>query len=95
MAYDDETARHLRWYFAEPDAPTQRYAIPPARRATDAELSRIGSLRAELDNARFALVIERNDPRTPAARAMAAGEALLDATEAYADAVLALTQPRN
>lgn len=95
MAYDDETARHLRWWFAEPDAPTMRYAIPPARRATDGELAEIGRRRAELENARFMLNLERCDPRAPAARAMAAAETLLDATDAYADAVLSITQPRQ
>lgn len=95
MPYDDEAARYLRWWFTDESAAVERYAIPPARRATDGELGHIGGLRAELENARLALIIERNDPRTPAARAMAAGEALLDATDAYADAVLALTQPRN
>ena len=95
MSYDDETARHLRWWFAEPDAPTMRYAIPPARRATPSELSEIGRLRAEAENARLTLSLDRCDPRTPAARAMASGETLLDAIDAYAGAVLAITEPRH
>lgn len=95
MPYDDETARYLRWWFTDESAAVERYAVPPARRPTDGELGRIGGLRAEVENARFIVAMERCDPRTPAAKAMAASEALLDATDAYADAVLAITQPRN
>lgn len=95
MPYDDDAARYLRWWFTDDGAPLERYAIPPARRATDAELGRIGAMRADLENARLALVLERNDPRTPAARALAAAEMLIDTADAYADAVLLLTQPRQ
>ncbi len=95
MPYDDKTAAWLRWWFSDESAPLDRYAVPPARRPTDGELGRLGALRAEAENAQLALVIERNDPRAPAAKAMAAGEALLDAIEAYASAVLAITEPRH
>lgn len=95
MPYDDETARYLRWWFTDESAAVERYAIPPARRPSDSELGQIGALRAEVENARLAVLIERGDPRSSAARAMTASETLLDATDRYADTVLGITQPRH
>jgi hypothetical protein len=95
MPYDDETATWLRWWFSDESASLDRYAVPPARRPTDGELGRLGAARATVEDARLLLSLERCDPVAPAARAMAAGEALLDAIEAYANAVLAITEPRH
>lgn len=95
MPYDDETAKHLRWWFGEPEAPTMRYAVPPARRATAAELAAFGALRADVENARLTLSLDRCDPVAPAARALASAEALIDAADAFAGLVLSITEPHH